>query len=82
MPVVLNGKSQPLDLGRTQRLFTEAQRVAAATQYTTCAADDCQTPYAWCELHHRQPWSRKGRTDLRDLVPLCGFHHRRIHRQI
>ena len=34
---------------------------------------------AWCEAHHRIPWLRGGRTDLRDLVPLCGFHHQRIH---
>jgi hypothetical protein len=79
VPAVLGGASQPLDLGRSSRLFSEAQRVAGATRYTSCAADGCQTPYAWCELHHRRPWSRGGRTDQADMVPLCGFHHRRIH---
>ncbi len=79
VPAVLGGASQPLDLGRSRRLFTEAQRVAGATRHTSCAADGCQTPYAWCELHHRQPWSRGGQTDLDDMVPLCGFHHRRVH---
>ncbi len=79
IPAVLGGTSQPLDLGRTQRFFTEAQRVAGAMQHQTCAADGCQTPYAWCELHHRAPWTGGGRTDLRDLVPLCGYHHQRIH---
>ena len=41
----------------------------------------CERPFAWCEpkLHHRRPWSRGGRTDLRDAVPLCHFHHQRIH---
>lgn len=79
LPAVLNGASQPLDLGRTSRLFTEAQRVALATNYSTCAADGCQRPYSWCELHHRQPWSHNGTTNLADAIPLCGFHHRRIH---
>ena len=79
VPVVLGGDSQPLDLGRQRRLFSEAQRVAGALTHTTCAADGCQTPYAWCELHHRRPWSHGGLTDLADMVPLCGFHHRRIH---
>ncbi|QZY28448.1 HNH endonuclease signature motif containing protein [Nocardioides coralli] len=79
VPAVLNGASQPLDLGRSQRLFTEAQRVAGATRHTSCAADGCDVPYAWTELHHATPWSRGGRTDLGDMVPLCGFHHRRIH---
>ncbi|WP_432478319.1 DUF222 domain-containing protein [Nocardioides sp. GXQ0305] len=79
VPAVLDGASLPLDLGRSSRLFTEAQRVAGATRHTSCAADRCEVPYAWCELHHRTPWSRDGRTDLADMVPLCGFHHRRIH---
>jgi hypothetical protein len=79
VPAVLGGTSQPLDLGRSSRLFTEAQRVAGATRHTSCAADGCEVPYAWCELHHRRPWSMGGRTDLADMVPLCGFHHRRTH---
>jgi hypothetical protein len=79
VPAVLGGPSHPLDLGRTSRLFTEHQRVALATRHPTCAADGCERPFAWCELHHRQPWHRGGRTDLADAMPLCGFHHRRIH---
>jgi hypothetical protein len=79
IPAVLGGPSLPLDLGRTSRLFSEHQRVALATRHTSCAVDGCERPFAWTELHHRQPWSRGGRTDLADAVPLCGFHHRRIH---
>ncbi|HQR28143.1 MAG TPA: DUF222 domain-containing protein [Nocardioides sp.] len=79
LPAILNGASQPLDLGRAQRFFTEAQRVALGTRHTTCAADGCDRPYAWCELHHRQPWSHGGTTNLADAEPLCGFHHQRIH---
>ena len=79
LPAVLGGQSLPLDLGRTSRLFTETQRVALATRHSTCAADGCQRPYSWCELHHQQPWSHGGTTNLADAIPLCGFHHRRIH---
>lgn len=25
------------------------------------------------------PWSRGGKTDLADAVPLCGFHHHKAH---
>ena len=82
LPAVLDGTSQVLDLGRTQRLFTEAQRTALATRHTTCAAEGCDRPYAWCELHHRHPWSQGGTTNLRDAIPLCGYHHRRIHLRI
>jgi len=79
LPAILNGPSLPLDLGRTQRFFTEAQRVSLATRHTTCLADGCDRPYAWTELHHRDPWATGGRTDLDKAEPLCGFHHHRIH---
>ena len=79
VPAVLGGRSVPLDLGRQERYFTEAQRVALAGVYDTCAADGCDRPYAWSELHHEDPWAAGGRTDLALAVPLCGHHHRRAH---
>jgi hypothetical protein len=79
VPAVLGGESQVLDLGRAARFFSEAQRVALSTKYDTCAAEDCDRPYAWTEHHHEDPWASGGATDLDKAVPLCGFHHRRIH---
>ncbi len=79
VPLVLGGTSHPLDLGRAGRLFTEHQRTALAARYHACAAQDCDRPYAWTELHHQDPWARGGATDLHLAVPLCGHHHRLIH---
>jgi len=79
LPAVLDGSSLPLNLGRTKRFFTEAQRVALATTYDQCAAEHCDRPYAWTDLHHEDPWSKGGSTDLHLGVPLCGPHHRRAH---
>ncbi|WP_151083971.1 HNH endonuclease signature motif containing protein [Nocardioides cynanchi] len=79
MPAVLGGRSEVLDLGRLKRLFSPSQRIALGLRFKTCAADGCERPFAWCELHHRRPWSRQGPTDLADAVPLCHFHHQRIH---
>jgi hypothetical protein len=79
MPAVLNGRSAVLDLGSSKRLFTEHQRIAVGVTHQTCAADGCDRPYAWCELHHRDPWSQNGPTDLANATPLCHFHHQRIH---
>ncbi|RNL80037.1 HNH endonuclease signature motif containing protein, partial [Nocardioides marmorisolisilvae] len=79
IPAVLGGKSLPLDLGRGSRLFTEAQRIALGLRHSTCAADGCDRPFAWCELHHLHSWALGGRTDLANAVPLCHFHHQRIH---
>ena len=79
LPAVLGAGSVPLDLGRQTRFFTEPQRLALATTYDTCAAHGCDRPYAWSELHHQDPWSTGGTTNLSHAVPLCGHHHRRIH---
>ena len=79
LPAVLDGQSQPLDLGRTRRLFTSAQRKALAVRDRHCRADGCDVPAAWCEAHHMQPWSTGGRTDLADGLLLCSFHHHRAH---
>lgn len=79
LPAVLGGASLPLDLGRQERLFSEAQRVSLATRYTECAARGCDRPYAWTELHHDPPWSKGGPTDLDHAIPLCGAHHRLVH---
>ena len=79
LPAVLGSRSVALDLGRESRLFSEAQRVAKGLEHTTCAANGCERPYAWCELHHRQPWAKGGRTDLAHAIPLCSQHHHWIH---
>ena len=80
IPVVLGGKSEILDLGRSRRLFSPAQRKALAIRDRRCRADDCDIPAAWCEAHHAErPWSRSGKTDLGDGVLLCSFHHHRAH---
>lgn len=79
VPAVLNGASVPLDLGRTNRFFSEGQRTMLASKYETCAAAGCDRPYSWSELHHQHPWQHGGDTDLDQAIPLCWFHHRKIH---
>ena len=79
LPAILDGSSLPLDVGRTKRFYTEAQRVVLATTYDRCAAEHCDRPYAWTDLHHENPWARGGRTDLHLAVPLCGPDHQRAH---
>ena len=81
LPAVLGTKSVALDLGRETptRSPNHRERVAKGLEHTTCAATGCERPYAWCELHHRRPWARGGRTDLADAIPLCSQHHHWIH---
>ncbi|MEP7740422.1 DUF222 domain-containing protein [Nocardioides sp. 31GB23] len=79
VPVVLGGKSQPLDVGRAKRYFTPGQRVAMGIRDGGCTARGCDAPPAMCHAHHDDPWSCHGHTDLARGRLLCPFHHRRIH---
>jgi hypothetical protein len=79
IPAVLGGDSLPLDVGRGRRLHSTAQRQALSVVFDTCAVTGCDRPFAWCEIHHANAWSRGGNTDLDNGIPLCGFHHNRAH---
>jgi hypothetical protein len=80
LPAVLGGKSEVLDLGRTSRLFKPAQRKAMVLRDRECRAEGCTIPASWCEAHHAgRPWAQGGKTDLRDGVLLCSWHHHRAH---
>lgn len=79
IPVILGTKSQVLDLGRSQRLFTPAQRKALRTRHSTCQVEGCDIPSTWCDAHHEDSWSRGGPTDLKNALLVCGHHHRRLH---
>ena len=79
IPVVLGGKSEVLDLGRTRRLFSKAQRRALRLRDKRCRAEGCTIPAKWTEAHHLKPWSEGGSTNLDDAVGFCSHHHHRAH---
>jgi hypothetical protein len=79
IPAVLGGRSEVLDLGRTSRLFSRAQRKALRIRDRRCRARGCTISATWCEAHHLKPWALGGATDLDDGVLLCSFHHHRAH---
>jgi len=79
IPVVLGGESQVLDVGRKSRLFTQTQRIAVLhRQRGMCAAEGCDRTRG-LHVHHLDPWSSGGKTDLAKALALCHWHHRRIH---
>jgi hypothetical protein len=79
IPAILGTDSEVLDLGMSTRLFTKAQRRALLLKHQVCQAEGCDIPAAWCEIHHLQPWSRGGATDIGNAAALCRHHHRSIH---
>ena len=79
VPVVLGGDGVPLDVGRSRRVATHAQRIALRAMYDTCAEPGCTVRFADCDIHHRHPWHQGASTDLANLIPLCSRHHHDAH---
>jgi hypothetical protein len=68
-----------LDLGRTQRLASAAQKTALIARDGGCVIPGCSVPGDACDAHHAVWWTRGGRTDIDNLALACGRHHDEIH---
>ena len=80
--VVFGPAGEPLDVGRSQRTFTGAQRHAVVARDRTCAYPDCDGPPQLGEVHHVAWWVRDdGPTAVRNGVLLCWYHHDVVHRE-
>jgi hypothetical protein len=79
IPLVLNGAGMPLDIGRSQRLASAAQRRALEATHDTCAFDGCAVAFHACQIHHIDYWESGGKTDMNNMVPLCSRHHHAAH---
>ncbi len=77
LPMIMGTDSQPLDVGREERLFTAAQREALLVRDGGCAM--CGAPPSHCEAHHIDWWTHGGPTDLANGVLLCVACHHTIH---
>ena len=79
IPAVLGGNSQVLDLGRTKRFATEAQRIAKTIEAGGCEIEGCDWPPGMCHLHHPIRWADGGQTNRDDHIMICPCHHTRAH---
>ncbi len=79
IPAVLGSSSELLDLGRTARLFSGAQRRGLVITQRECTAVGCDWPAHLCHAHHDDNWLSGGKTNLENARLLCPKHHARIH---
>jgi hypothetical protein len=69
---------QSLNLGRTRRDPTDAQRIVIRRRDKGCRFPGC-THTEFTDVHHVRHWVDGGPTDLVNLVELCDEHHRCVH---
>ena len=69
---------QSLNLGRTRRDPTDAQRLEIRRRDKGCRFPGC-THTEFTDVHHVRHWVDGGPTDIGNLVELCDQHHRCVH---
>lgn len=77
--VILGPDREPIDLGRSARLPSAAQRRGVLARGNGCVVAGCDAPHWLIDVHHLVHWTDGGNTDLDNLVGLCRWHHRRAH---
>lgn len=78
--MVTNGVSEILDVGRTTRTWTRAQRRAIRARHGhRCAVKGCGRRIT--EIHHLTFWENGGITSIDNGIPLCSRHHHMVHDQ-
>ncbi|TFC29633.1 DUF222 domain-containing protein [Cryobacterium sp. TMT2-18-2] len=80
--IKFDAEAQIIDVGRDERLFTEAQRTAMGVRDGGCLWGGCDRSPAWSEAHHINEWLKDtGNTNLANGVLLCHPHHLLLHNQ-
>jgi 5-methylcytosine-specific restriction protein A len=79
--VVMEGKSEPLDVARSTPKIPAAMRRAVIIRDRHCQWPGCDRPPSWCDVHHAWPWEEGGTTCKENLILLCRRHHRMLHKR-
>ena len=77
--LVTGGDSEVLDVGRSKREWSVAQRQALRVRDGGCRGPGCDRPPAWTHAHHLVPWEDDGPTSVDNGMLLCSFHHHQVH---
>lgn len=76
-PMIFDGPSRPIWVGRDHRHATLAQWRALITRDRGCVG--CGADANRCEAHHIVPWWPYGKTDIDNLVLVCSRCHHDLH---
>ncbi|MGL3805005.1 hypothetical protein ACSYDW_02810 [Paeniglutamicibacter sp. R2-26] len=79
IPLVLNGESQILDVGREQRFVPDHMRQAVLARDGGCLVPGCTVPPEHLEMCHVKAWADGGTTSIANTGPGCTNHHHGFH---
>ena len=77
--IVIGPEGQPLEAGRTKRVFPPHLRRAVELRDHHCVFAGCDAPTFWCDVHHLIHWAHDGDTDVDNGALLCESHHTKVH---
>ena len=77
--IIENEKGEPLDVGRRTRTIPPGIRRALNARDKGCRFPGCSFK-RYVDGHHVKHWAHGGETKLSNLVTLCRFHHRLVHK--
>jgi len=77
--ILLGAESQVIDVGRSKRVISPAQRRALNVRDKGCRWPGCDRPASYTSGHHIVHWIKGGPTDLDNLTLLCRRHHWLVH---
>ena len=76
----LDGQGVTVGVGRTTRKIPHWLRRLVEGRDQGCRFSGCGRT-RWTQIHHIWHWVDGGPTNLDNLITLCGFHHRLVHRE-
>lgn len=77
--VLEDESGQVLNVGRRSRIVPAHIRRALRERDGVCQYPGCHES-EYVDAHHIQHWAEGGETSLENLVTLCRYHHRQLHR--
>lgn len=77
---LVKDNGRPVATGTLSRQASRSMKRAIRATYPTCVFPGCRMPAEQSDLDHTKPWARTRRTRLKDMAPLCRYHHQQRHR--
>ncbi len=79
--VWLDTTGQPFDVETPTSDIPLRNRKAVVARDRCCRYPGCGRPSRWTEIHHIKHREHGGTHEIGNLVTLCRFHHRQVHKQ-